>query len=97
MRRAFLIAVMTLAALLAVSAGPGFGAAAGKSGGVPGGKGAERMTERGRANTNAQWSADPERGWVRADERRRSHEQSEPPEKRSNGQQKGKGKSTRGY
>lgn len=27
------------------------------------------MSDKGRANTNAQWSADPEKGWVRAEER----------------------------
>jgi hypothetical protein len=34
-----------------------------------GGKAAEQMSTKGSGNTNAQWSADPERGWVRADER----------------------------
>ena len=27
------------------------------------------MSDKGRANTNAQWSADPKKGWVRAEER----------------------------
>src|ERR1051325_9819208 len=40
-----------------------------------GGKTADHMSERGSANTNAQWSADPERGWVRADKRHELHEQ----------------------
>jgi len=40
-----------------------------------GGKAADHMSERGSANTNAQWSADPERGWVRADKRHELHEQ----------------------
>lgn len=39
------------------------------------GKAADHMSERGSANTNAQWSADPERGWVRADKRHELHEQ----------------------
>jgi hypothetical protein len=32
------------------------------------------MSEKGAANTNAQWSADPDRGWVRADERHKLNE-----------------------
>lgn len=40
-----------------------------------GGKAVDHMSERGSANTNAQWSADPERGWVRADKRHELHEQ----------------------
>jgi hypothetical protein len=40
-----------------------------------GGKAADHMSERGSTNTNAQWSADPERGWVRADKRHELHEQ----------------------
>lgn len=35
-----------------------------------GGQASSRMSSKGNANTNAQWSADPERGWVRADERK---------------------------
>lgn len=34
-----------------------------------GGQASSRMSNKGSANTNAQWSADPERGWVRAGER----------------------------
>jgi len=32
-------------------------------------KAGAHMSVKGRANTDAQWSADPEKGWVRADER----------------------------
>lgn len=88
MRRA--IAVVTLSMSISLPFSTLWGAAAPGSHGV---KGAERMSERGRANTNAQWSADPERGWVRADERHRLREQGDTEEKRSQGQQKGKGKS----
>ncbi|MGE5851776.1 MAG: hypothetical protein ACM35E_01430 [Deltaproteobacteria bacterium] len=42
-----------------------------------GGKAADHMSERGSANTNAQWSADPEKGWVRAEKRHELHEQSD--------------------
>ena len=34
-----------------------------------GGQAASHMSTKGSANSNAQWSADPERGWVRAEER----------------------------
>jgi uncharacterized lipoprotein YmbA len=33
------------------------------------------MSEKGFANGNAQWSADPEKGWVRAEKRHKLHEQ----------------------
>jgi hypothetical protein len=39
-----------------------------------GGKADSHMSAKGSANSNPQWSADPERGWVRAEER---HELSE--------------------
>jgi hypothetical protein len=28
-----------------------------------------KMSAKGKENTNAQWSADPDRGWIRAEER----------------------------
>lgn len=34
------------------------------------------MSEKGAANSNAQWSADPERGWVRAEERHQGYDES---------------------
>jgi hypothetical protein len=34
-----------------------------------GGQANLHMSEKGATNTNAQWSADPERGWVRAESR----------------------------
>ena len=40
-----------------------------------GGKADTHMSVNGQANTNAQWSADPERGWVRAEERHNLHQQ----------------------
>jgi len=36
---------------------------------------ADHMSEKGFANGNAQWSADPEKGWVRAEKRHKLHEQ----------------------
>jgi hypothetical protein len=35
------------------------------------------MSSKGTASNNAQWSADPERGWVRADERLKRREESD--------------------
>jgi hypothetical protein len=92
MRPAHAIAVASLAALLGVFAGPAFGAAAANGAASQRGKAAERMSERGRANSNAQWSADPKHGWVRADERHGRREKSDAPEEHNNGQKKAKGK-----
>jgi len=41
-----------------------------------GGRADTHMSTKGQDNTNAQWSADPERGWVRADERHEKQNQS---------------------
>ena len=92
MRPADAIAVMIWAALLSGFAGSAFGAAAGNGTANQRGKAAEHLSERGRANSNAQWSADPDRGWVRADERHRLREKSDTPEKHNNGQKKATGK-----
>jgi hypothetical protein len=54
-----------------------------------GGKAGAHMSDKGRANTNAQWSADPEKGWVRAEERREL--QDERPDKRAQKRTKLKG------
>lgn len=40
-----------------------------------GGRASSHMSSKGLENTNAQWSADPERGWVRVEERQDLHEQ----------------------
>ena len=47
-----------------------------------GGRADTHMSSRGHDNTNAQWSADPERGWVRADERHDKRKQT-PKEKKT--------------
>jgi len=39
-----------------------------------GGKAESHMSEKGTANSNAQWSADPVRGWIRAGERHELHD-----------------------
>jgi len=48
----------------------------GDKGSQRGGQANFHMSSKGSANSNAQWSADPERGWVRADERQQRHEES---------------------
>ena len=40
---------------------------------------ADHMSEKGFANSNAQWSADPEKGWVRAEKRHKLHDQRSKP------------------
>jgi hypothetical protein len=51
------------------------------------------MSSKGSANSNAQWSADPERGWVRADERQQRQHESQATGKstQNRGKQKGNG------
>jgi hypothetical protein len=44
-------------------------------------RGGQAVTQAGGKGNKAIWSADPERGWVRADERRQAQEQT----RRSNG------------
>ena len=95
MRPADAIAVMIWAALLSGFAGSAFGAAAGNGTANQRGKAAEHLSERGRANSNAEWSADPDRGWVRADERHRLREKNDAAEKRNNGQKRPKAKTTK--
>jgi hypothetical protein len=50
-----------------------------------GGQASSHMSGKGAANNNAQWSADPERGWVRADESREQREESRPGKTKKNG------------
>lgn len=51
-----------------------------------GGQASSRMSDKGSASTDAQWSADPERGWVRAGGRQ-DHETT----KQNHGKQKANG------
>jgi hypothetical protein len=57
-----------------------------------GGKAAEHMSSQGTRNTNAQWSADPEKGWVRSDERNQQHDKEHPTNEVQRGNDKAKGK-----
>lgn len=92
------IAVL-LGALLVTWTGASNAAGAGK-GNVyrRGGNAAEHRSEKGAQNTNSQWSADPDRGWVRAEERHKMHDERDGAAgraKQNNGKSKGKGKANK--
>ena len=95
MSRARAIGAMILATLLSVLTASTIGAEPGKGARTQASKSAQPRSERERANSNAQWSADPERGWVRAGERHRQNAPSGSPKKRSRSHQKGEGKSNK--
>jgi len=56
-----------------------------------GSKAEAHMSDKGRANTNAQWSADPEKGWVRAEERQQHRDDKKENSKRNQVDRKGNG------
>ena len=56
-----------------------------------GSKAESHMSDKGRANTNAQWSADPEKGWVRAEEREQLRDDKKENSKRHQVNRKGNG------
>ena len=60
---------------LSVGASPSSAAEAKHSPGQRGGQVASQMSTKGSPQANDQWSADPERGWVRGDEARGSKDQ----------------------
>jgi hypothetical protein len=55
------------------------------------GQAAAHMSMKARDNTNAQWSADPERGWIRAGERHELRDQNESKAKATQNREKQKG------
>lgn len=57
-----------------------------------GGKADVHMSEKGATNSNSQWSADPVRGWVRAEERHELHDEKQTVNKTKQKPSKGKGK-----
>lgn len=93
----FSIAAITINALFIVAISTVLAAGSGKNiANQRGGKAAEHMSSNGSFNSNAQWSADPERGWVRAEERHKLHEKGgASADAAKNGKQKGKGKANR--
>lgn len=87
--------VVILIALLIDCIGVAFGAAAGKGSlNQHGARAASQMSTKGASNNNAQWTADPVRGWVRADERHKIQQKtaSSKATQQSDGTQRGKGK-----
>ncbi len=54
------------------------------------GQASTHMSAKGQANTNAQWFADPERGWVRAEERHELHEARQSKAKKAGAEHKNK-------
>jgi hypothetical protein len=89
--------VLLLSVLTFVATRSPVDAEPGKKKARSGGQGDSHMSSKGSANTNAQWTADPERGWIRADERRdlrqQNHSATKPKENRGKheGQHKRKG------
>lgn len=84
----YLIAVIPLHALLAFTLSTVGAASTGKNdANQRGGKGAEHMSSKG-----SQWSADPDKGWVRADERHKQHDKDNRTDdaRSKNGKPKGK-------
>ncbi len=63
------------ATLLVLSNSPTLAGEGKGSGPKRGGRADSHMSSKGQENTDAQWSADPERGWVRSDERHKLHEE----------------------
>jgi hypothetical protein len=89
----YIVVAVLLSALVHTSAANAASADKNKGGSQRGGKAAEHMSAKGSANTNAQWSADPERGWVRADERHKQDKKNgvTSEAKKPNAKPKGKG------
>src|SRR6185503_9120453 len=87
-------AVLTVMALIGNPTVAAFGAAAAKgSANQRGAKAAEQMSTKGAANTNPQWSADPEHGWIHADRLAKPNDDHNPPKPvKNNEPQKGKPK-----
>jgi len=67
-----------------------------KGGARSGGQASSHMSSKGVENTNAQWSADPDRGWVRADERHDLHDQGQSVGKSNQSRGKNKGHGSKG-
>ena len=68
MARAYVVGALALAGFMTVSVASNFGTAVGQSSRQHG-KSTDPASGRSRPKASAEWSADPERGWVRADER----------------------------
>ena len=91
----YYIAIMTAALLLRETGQPANAQPGGSGGSSAGGVAASHMSEKGSENTNAQWSADPERGWRRAEERQELHKKGKLQRSKKQAEDS-KAKSTRG-
>ena len=78
------VAALTVALIITAPRGAEAQPSKDGSAGVP-------MSTKGRGNTNAQWSADPEKGWIRADERHRLKNAKQADSKDTRGKRKGNG------
>jgi hypothetical protein len=87
--------VVLLLSVLTFAATASMAAERGKKKAGSGGQADSHMSGKGSANTNAQWTADPERGWIRADERRDRHPQSHSATKPKDNRSKPKGQDKR--
>jgi hypothetical protein len=95
MKSAKVVAVsLLLNAFVGIGTTSGGAAKASYSPGQRAGQAAQQMSSKGSAHSNHQWSADPERGWVRGDEVHGSNEQRSETKRRnqSKSQSKDKGK-----
>lgn len=89
--------IVVITATLVLGSGQWARAQGNKSGGPHGGgKAASHMSSKGLENNNAQWSADPERGWVRAEERHDLQSTKESKEKQKQERLKGKAVNVKG-
>ena len=91
----FIIVAAIAGALVSSASDTAMAASAGKNNASQhGGNAAEHMSSKGSGNTNAQWSADPEKGWVRASERHELQQKNGSSGKanENKGKQKGKDK-----
>ncbi len=89
--------VVVVILALGILCGPAAEAGEGKRNSARrGGKAGSHMSSKGLENTNAQWSADPDRGWIRADERHDLHNQRQATSKSKQDRGKQKGQSKKG-
>ena len=76
--------VVLLLSVLTFAATASMAAERGKKKAGSGGQADSHMSGKGSANTNAQWTADPERGWIRTDERHDRQSQGQPTKPKDN-------------
>jgi hypothetical protein len=87
--------VLLLSVLTFVAAPSSVAAEPGKKKARSGGQADSHMSGKGSANTNAQWTADPDRGWIRADERHDRQPQGQPATKSKDNRSRPKGQDKR--